>query len=129
MAGIRTRPSALVSATADPEMPDMNVADATLLIASPPRNRPRIAFVNASRRSVIPPAVIRSPASRKKGMARSSRLSTPEITCCGTIIRLIPPTHMIAMTAAAIRLNATGTASSIRTATATSRISASATGG
>ncbi|MFO1297833.1 MAG: hypothetical protein U1F25_16120 [Rubrivivax sp.] len=93
----------------------MNVAEATLESASPPRKRPTSALAKSSRRPVMPPLFIRSPASRKNGIASSNRLSTPPTTCCGIAISGMSPSQAIVAAPASIRLNATGSASSRQT--------------
>ena len=77
MAGISTLPSAEVSAMAEPEIPDIKVAEATLVMAKPPRKRPKTALQKPSKRSVMPPCDMSSPASKNKGIASNKKLSSP----------------------------------------------------
>ena len=66
-----------MSATADPERPAKRMDDNTFTWASPPRRCPINAWENCTRRMVIPPLFISSPASMKNGIAISGKLSMP----------------------------------------------------
>src|SRR5690625_5109381 len=89
-----TRPRAEVSATAEPEMPAKKVAESTLLRASPPRKRPRIALAKSSRRCVMPPSPIRLPARRKQGIASRLKESRPLKICWEKMFRLVDGIEM-----------------------------------
>ena len=77
IAGIRVDPSADVSATADPERPANSIDDRMLTCARPPRMWPMKAWENSTRRRVMPPRFMTSPASIKNGSAISGKLSMP----------------------------------------------------
>ena len=85
MAGIMMLPMAAQSATADPEIPPKKILVTMLVMASPPGNLPTTALANDSTRWVMPLAVIKFPAKRKKGMASSEKDSIPANMRCGMI--------------------------------------------
>ena len=72
-----------MSATAEPEMPDMKVLATMLTTARPPRRRkaPTRALAKATSRCAMPPSAIKAPASTKKGMVSMENLLTPLETC------------------------------------------------
>ena len=69
MAGIIIDPRAEASAVAEPEMPEKNMLQTMVTWAKPPRTWPTRARERTTRRSVMPPAFMISPAAMKKGMA------------------------------------------------------------
>src|ERR1700733_16280289 len=77
IAGIRIEPVAVASATADPEMPAKKILTATLTIARPPRNGPKMLLNTLTTRSVSLPAFIIPEARRKNGTGKKGRESTP----------------------------------------------------
>ena len=77
MAGTSIEPNAEVSATAEPESPANNIEDKMFTCARPPRRCPIIACANSTKRAVMPPLFINSPASIKNGIAISGKLSIP----------------------------------------------------
>ena len=70
-------PSADVSATAEPERPANSIDDRMFTWARPPRRCPISAWLNSTRRVVMPPLFIISPASMKNGIAIRGKLSMP----------------------------------------------------
>ena len=70
MAGIRTVPTAEVSATAAPVIPAKNIATTMVMWERAPRMCPTIALATLIRRSKSVVMDIRSPARTKKGMQR-----------------------------------------------------------
>jgi len=70
MAGMRTVPTAEVSATAAPVIPAKNMATRTVMWESAPRMCPTMALATLMRRSNRVVMDMRSPARMKKGMQR-----------------------------------------------------------
>ena len=70
-------PSAETSATAEPDMPANSIDDRMLTWARPPLRWPIIAWLNSTRRMVMPPRFMSSPASMKNGIAISGKESIP----------------------------------------------------
>ena len=66
-----------VSATAEPETPEMSMLATTVTYPSPPRTWPHMALATMMIRSEMPPVFMISPASRKNGIAMSGKLSMP----------------------------------------------------
>ena len=66
-----------VSATAEPETPEMSMLATTVTYPSPPRTWPHMALATMMMRSEMPPVFMISPASRKNGIAMSGKLSMP----------------------------------------------------
>jgi len=77
--GIRIEASAAVSAAADPDRLAMMMAAITVTMPRPPRMCPTQASDMSTIRRDMPPTVISSPASMKKGIASSGKLSAPTI--------------------------------------------------
>ena len=73
IAGISTDPSEDMSAIGEPEIPPKNIEATILTIARPPRIQPTTARARRSRRSVIPPPLMMSPARMKNGTASSEK--------------------------------------------------------
>ncbi len=87
MAGIRTTPVPVASATADPDMPAMIMLVTTVTWPSPPRICPTRHWAKCTRRCVIPPVFMRLPARMKKGIASSVKLVVPEYMRAGSMSR------------------------------------------
>jgi hypothetical protein len=88
----RIEASAAVSAAAEPEMLAMMTAATMATMPRPPRMWPTQAMANSTMRRDRPPAFMISPASRKKGMAKSVKVSAPVIMRCETIcVSKMPP--------------------------------------
>ncbi len=69
MPGTSTLPSAVASATAEPETPEKTMQDMTVVRPSPPAKRPTQALAKLMMRAVMPPTFMMLPARMKKGMA------------------------------------------------------------
>ena len=78
-----TEPTAEISATAEPEMPERNVVATMSTTAKPPRRRktPTSALAKATSRRAMPPSAMIAPASTKKGMVSIENFVTPAETC------------------------------------------------
>ena len=85
IAGMRIVPVAAASATEEPDIPAMIMLTTTETLASPPVMCPTRARANLTRRSVTPPFSINSPASMKRGTARSGKESSPYMKFWGMI--------------------------------------------
>ena len=77
MAGIRTPPTAAVSAIDEPEMPAKSMLVTTLTAASPPWMWPTMAEAKFTSRSDMPDSFIRLPAKMNRGAASKGKLSAP----------------------------------------------------
>jgi hypothetical protein len=77
-------PAAL--ATAEPEKLAKIMLATSSTIPIPPRTWPTSVWVKSTRRREIPPAVINSPTSTKKGIAVSAKESAPANICCGMAV-------------------------------------------
>ena len=66
-----------MSAMGDPDTPPKNMLASTLTWARPPRNCPTRALASSISRSEMPPALMISPASTKKGMLMREKELTP----------------------------------------------------
>jgi hypothetical protein len=86
MAGMRTDPIAVASATADPDRPAKNILATTLTSPRAPLNRPTRRFEKWISLWVIPPPLIIAPARIKKGIQRSGSFSIPAMTLWTIII-------------------------------------------
>jgi hypothetical protein len=76
MAGSSTEPSAAASPISEPVMPDRIISTTTTAWLRPPAIHPTTTFARFTSRVVMPPAVMRLPASRKNGIARNGHEST-----------------------------------------------------
>ena len=75
----------------EPEIAAKNAQVATATMASPPGMWPRKLLQRFTSLREIPPALIRFPASTKKGIASRVKLPVPENILCIIIERLVPP--------------------------------------
>jgi hypothetical protein len=80
IAGIKTDPIAVASATADPDRPAKNMLAKTLTSPRAPLNLPTRRFEKWISLWVIPPPLIIDPARMKKGMHNNGSFSIPAIT-------------------------------------------------
>ncbi len=69
-------PRAEASALEEPEMPAMSMPASSTVQARPPRTQPMMEFAKSTIASVMPVLSMTCPASMKKGMASSEKLST-----------------------------------------------------
>jgi hypothetical protein len=83
--GMRRVPMEVVSAAEEPEMPPKNMLARMFTIARPPRIQPMMELENLMSMSPMPPAPMISPASTKKGTARSTNTLRPLIMFWATI--------------------------------------------
>src|SRR3954452_10042984 len=109
-----TFPSAVASATAEPEIPEKFIVARTVVWASPPRKRPTTAFANSMMREVIPPEFMRLPARMKNGIARSEYESAPTRTRCARSENGSPPCTTMASSDAMPMAKAIGTPTRIK---------------
>jgi len=86
IAGIKTDPMAVASATAEPDRPAKNMLAKTLTSPRAPRNRPTRRFEKWMSLWVIPPPLMIDPARIKKGMHNNGSFSIPAITLWTIII-------------------------------------------
>ncbi len=81
MGGIMVEPMAETSATVEPEIPEKMYSATTTAMESPPRIQPTSACARRTSRTAMPPVSMRAPARMKRGMARSTKESTPSNVC------------------------------------------------
>jgi len=77
MAGTRIEPRAETSATAEPDRPAKKMLETMVTWARPPWKWPTRARAKRTRRSVMPPRFMSSPARMKSGTARSENWFMP----------------------------------------------------
>ena len=107
-------PSDATSATAEPEISANTMETPTLAMPRPPLTQPMIELTNSIRSSAIPARFITSPAIMNMGMARKTKLDSPENICMAdTMLKGTTPVarNPIAVTPSA---TATGTPRTIK---------------
>ena len=96
------------SAADEPEMPAKNMLKTVTTCARPPRRWPTIVCDSVIMRTVTLADVIRSPTSRKNGIASSASVSMP-LNSCAIIEARLTGVNAVTTSTAAISANATGT--------------------
>ena len=121
ISGIITEPIEAVSATDEPEMQPNRVEATMLTSARPPRIQPTKTRARFTKRRAMPPSAMIAPASTKKGMASSEKLSTPSEILSMTASRGMS-IHSAATSAERPSEYATGTPIAQRTVNTASRM-------
>src|SRR5687767_8815344 len=115
MGGIIVEPMAETSATVEPEMPEKMYSATTTAIDRPPRTQPTSTCASRTSRTAMPPVSMSAPASMKRGMASSTKESTPSNVCLRICVSGCWPLHQKPASAAMPTVKETGTASRRRT--------------
>src|SRR6266481_352455 len=89
MAGIITDPTAAVSADADPDTPEKNIALRTVTNPRPPGSQPTSAEAKSTSRRAVPPTSINVPARMNSGIASSRKTSMPTNRRCANSVSAV----------------------------------------